>query len=88
VMEIRDQATKLDRARWVATLASIVHDCRATLASISEASGATAHFLSHGLQRDVRDLNTMCGHLVFDLDSALENYGRISLGKEPSSLVF
>jgi alkylation response protein AidB-like acyl-CoA dehydrogenase len=88
VMDRRDQATKLDRARWVAVLASIVHDCRATLLSISEASGATAHFLGSALQRDVRDVNTMCGHMVFDLDGALENYGRLTLGKEPSSLVF
>ena len=88
VMDRRDQATKLDRARWVAVLASIVHDCRATLLSISEASGATAHFLGSALQRDVRDVNTMCAHMVFDLDGALENYGRMTLGKEPSSLVF
>lgn len=88
VMNLRDGATKLDRARWVATLASVVHDCRAILLSISAASGATAHFRSQPLQREVRDVNTMCGHLVFDLDSALENYGRIRLGKEPSSILY
>ena len=85
LMEARDRSSREDRARWVATMATIMHDCRSTALAVSEASGANAHFLDHPLQRAVRDLNTMSGHIAFDLDSALENYGRITLGMEPSS---
>ena len=60
-----------------------VAQSREVLFSLSEAGGATAHFLDHPLQRAVRDVNVMASHTVFDLDQRLENYGRTLLGLPP-----
>jgi alkylation response protein AidB-like acyl-CoA dehydrogenase len=87
VMELRDNATREDRARWVASYAFAVDQSKRVLQSISEASGAHAHFQSHPLQRAVRDINTMACHVVFDLDSRLENHGKTMLGMDPVGLI-
>jgi alkylation response protein AidB-like acyl-CoA dehydrogenase len=87
VMELRDRATRADRARWVASYAFVVDQSKRVLQSIAEASGAHAHFQNHPLQRAVRDVNTMACHVVFDLDSRLENYGKTMLGMEPEGLI-
>lgn len=83
VMEKRNDATLEDRARWIAALASTVHQSKQVVAAISEASGASAHFQSHPLQRSLRDLNTLSCHVIFDLDGRLESYGRLRLGLDP-----
>ena len=70
----------------MASTAAAVHKSRAILAEVAEASGASAHFESHPLQRAVRDVNTLSAHTVFDLDQRLEDYGRTRLGLEPKSL--
>jgi 3-hydroxy-9,10-secoandrosta-1,3,5(10)-triene-9,17-dione monooxygenase len=87
VMDRRDQATLADRARWTATLAHGVDQCKRILQSISEASGASAHFLDHPLQRALRDVNVIACHVVFDLDQRLEMYGRALLGRDPEGIV-
>ena len=86
VMALRDQATPEHRTRWIASTATAVHKSRAILAEVAEASGASAHFESHPLQRAVRDVNTLSAHTIFDLDQRLEDYGRTLLGLEPKSL--
>jgi len=83
-MELRERATALDRARWLASYALAVDQSKRVLQSIAEASGAHAHFASHPLQRAVRDVNTMACHVVFDLDARLENLGKTLLGLEPN----
>jgi hypothetical protein len=35
----------------------------------------------------VRDANTMACHVIFDLDSRLENMGRTMLGLEPEGIL-
>ncbi len=87
VMTLRDEATIADRARWSASFALAVDQSKRVLQSLSEASGASAHFLDHPLQRAVRDVNTISCHVVFDLDQRLEMYGRALLGREPGGLV-
>ena len=47
--------------------------------SACEASGAHSHFLDSPFQRVWRDVNTMSCHVVFDLDSKLQTYGRTLL---------
>ena len=63
-----------------------VRESRAILHAIADASGASAHFRHHPLQRAVRDVQTLSGHTIFDLDQRLENYGRALLGLEPEGL--
>jgi alkylation response protein AidB-like acyl-CoA dehydrogenase len=80
MMALRERATLADRIRWTATLASTVDASKRILQSISEASGASAHFLSHPLQRALRDVGVMACHVIFDLDQRLEMHGRALLG--------
>jgi len=82
IMTLRDCATTGDLTRWLANYALAVDQSKRVLQSILEASGAHAHFLSHPLQRAVRDINTLACHTVFDLDARLENYGKTLLGIE------
>lgn len=83
VMARRDRTTPEDRGRWVASLAYAVDCSKRVIASVAEASGASAHFLDHPLQRAKRDVDTLSCHTIFDLDSRLESYGRTLLGLDP-----
>jgi 3-hydroxy-9,10-secoandrosta-1,3,5(10)-triene-9,17-dione monooxygenase len=87
VMSLRNEASLADRARWAASFALAVDQSKRVLLAISEASGASAHFQQHPLQRAVRDVNTLSCHLVFDLDARLEAFGRSLLGFEPGGMV-
>ncbi len=84
----RDAARPEDRARWAASLAQAVHQSRRVIQRISEASGASAHFQQHPLQRALRDANVASCHIAFDLDGRLELYGRLLLGLEPNAALF
>jgi alkylation response protein AidB-like acyl-CoA dehydrogenase len=80
VMRLRNRATHEQRARWMATGAHAVHQARRVLQEVSEASGASAHFQQHALQRALRDANVASCHVVFDLDTSREVYGKLLLG--------
>ena len=84
----RDAARPEDRARWAASLAQAVHQSRRVIQRIAEASGASAHFQQHPLQRALRDANVASCHIAFDLDGRLELYGRLLLGLEPNAALF
>jgi alkylation response protein AidB-like acyl-CoA dehydrogenase len=60
--------------------AHIVHESRAVIALLSEASGASAHFLASSLQRFKRDVDVISGHVVFDYDTGRELAGALALG--------
>jgi alkylation response protein AidB-like acyl-CoA dehydrogenase len=87
VRALRNQATRLQRARWVASGAHALHQAKRVIQDASEASGASAHFQSHPLQRALRDANVASCHLIFDLDTQQELYGKLLLGIEPSSAI-
>ncbi len=80
---LRDRATRTDRARLRSRIATAVHQARAAIEKVARASGATAHRLDNPIQRAVRDVNTLTGHVVFDLSAAYEMHGRALLGHEP-----
>jgi alkylation response protein AidB-like acyl-CoA dehydrogenase len=82
VCELRNDASPVQRSRWSTTLASAVHQARAVIQDVSEASGASAHFQSHALQRALRDANVGSCHVAFDLDAQRETYGKLLLGME------
>lgn len=65
-------------ARLVA--AYTVHECRAIIADLLEAAGASAHFLSNPLQRAKRDVDIAAGHVVFDYDVSRELAGALEIG--------
>ncbi|MET0703000.1 MAG: acyl-CoA dehydrogenase family protein [Mycobacterium sp.] len=60
--------------------AHLVHESRAVIASLLEASGASAHFLNSPLQRYQRDVDVLAGHVVFDYDTSRELAGALTLG--------
>jgi alkylation response protein AidB-like acyl-CoA dehydrogenase len=86
IQALRSEASIPDRVRWLASFALAVDQSKRVLQSLSEASGASAHFQQHPLQRAVRDVNTLSCHAIFDLDARLEMYGRTLLGLEPRGL--
>ncbi|MGI9431231.1 MAG: acyl-CoA dehydrogenase family protein [Myxococcota bacterium] len=83
VQSLRNQASHEQRARWAASLCHVVHQSRDLIAAVAEASGASAHFRSHPLQRSLRDVNTLSCHVAFDRDAQRELYGRLRLGFSP-----
>ncbi len=85
--ELREKATPAQRSMMQARLATVMQQCRAIIAEVSGASGATAHGLSDPLQRARRDVEVMACHVAFDLDSTLEQTGRTLLGGEASPMV-
>ena len=60
------------------------HLCKRAVDRVVDAAGARAQFESSPLQRFQRDLHTLVGHVVFDLDATLELHGRVMLGLEPN----
>lgn len=74
------------RADARATAAHIVHESRAVIADLLEASGASAQFLSNPLQRAKRDVDIICGHVVFDYDVARELAGALEAGVKISPI--
>jgi 3-hydroxy-9,10-secoandrosta-1,3,5(10)-triene-9,17-dione monooxygenase len=63
-----------------------VHECRAIIADLLEASGASAHFLSNPLQRAKRDVDIAAGHVVFDYDVSRELAGALAIGAKISPI--
>lgn len=64
--------------------AHIVHESRAVISDLLEASGASAHFLDNPLQRAKRDVDIICGHVVFDYDVSRELAGALEIGVKVS----
>jgi alkylation response protein AidB-like acyl-CoA dehydrogenase len=62
--------------------AHIVHESRAVIAALSEASGASAHFMDNPLQRFKRDVDVISGHVVFDYDTSRELAGALAMGMQ------
>jgi alkylation response protein AidB-like acyl-CoA dehydrogenase len=91
--EIEDWGTRdgpcptVDRARLRLHAAVVVRECRDIVRDVVEASGASSHLLANPLQRIHRDVHTLAGHMVFDVDVASSNYGRAMLGFEIAGLV-
>lgn len=75
---IEDRVSYRAQACYVATIV------KRTVDSLLEAAGAKAQFESHPLQRFQRDINTLRGHVVFDLDATMEVQGRVLVGLEPN----
>ncbi len=68
------------RAQARLSAAHIVHESRAVVADLLESSGASAHFLTNPLQRAKRDIDVICGHVVFDYDVSRELAGALEVG--------
>jgi 3-hydroxy-9,10-secoandrosta-1,3,5(10)-triene-9,17-dione monooxygenase len=72
------------RAGVRAAAAYVVHESRSVIADLLEASGASAQFLDHPLQRAKRDVDVISGHVVFDYDGSRELAGALESGAKVS----
>jgi 3-hydroxy-9,10-secoandrosta-1,3,5(10)-triene-9,17-dione monooxygenase len=81
-----DRVPRAVRADARAAAAHTVHESRAIIADLLEASGASAQFLSNPLQRAKRDVDIAAGHVVFDYDLSRELSGALSIGAGISPL--
>jgi len=70
----------IERAGLRVRIGHIVREARNIVRNVIEECGASAHNLDNPLQRALRDMETLSGHTVFDLDVSTESYGRLLLG--------
>ncbi len=81
-----DRVSRAVRADARLAAAHTVHECRAIIADLLEASGAGAQFLSNPLQRAKRDVDIAAGHVVFDYDVSRELAGALAIGAKISPI--
>lgn len=77
-------AAPADLAAIRLAAADVVRLANVAVNSLAGAAGASSGFLSSPLQRHLRDVQMMRGHVVFDWDRAAQIGGRIALGLEPT----
>lgn len=78
--ESGDICPDIERAALRVRIGHIVREARNIIRDVVEECGASAHSLDNPLQRALRDVETLSGHTVFDLDISTESYGRLLLG--------
>ncbi|MGO9925096.1 MAG: acyl-CoA dehydrogenase [Mycobacterium sp.] len=81
-----ERVSRAVRADARLAAAHTVHECRAIIADLLEASGASAQFLSNPLQRAKRDVDIAAGHVVFDYDVSRELAGALAIGAKISPI--
>ncbi|MFZ1179134.1 MAG: acyl-CoA dehydrogenase [Mycobacterium sp.] len=81
-----ERVSRAVRAEARLAAAHTVHECRAIIADLLEASGASAQFLSNPLQRAKRDVDIASGHVVFDYDVGRELAGALAIGAKISPI--
>jgi 3-hydroxy-9,10-secoandrosta-1,3,5(10)-triene-9,17-dione monooxygenase len=80
VVAAGDPVPRLVRAEARLAAAHIVHESAAVIGDLLEASRASANFLDNPLQRTKRDVDVICGHVVFDYDTRRELAAALTLG--------
>jgi GTP cyclohydrolase II len=78
----------LPQRAWV-RLASTraVLTARDAITTVCDGAGARVYYDGSPIQRFQRDVETMKGHVVFDIDRASVQYGRVALGLEPDDMI-
>lgn len=77
---------RAERAAARVAAAHIVHESRAVIADLLESSGASSQFLSNPMQRAKRDVDVICGHVIFDYDASRELAGALEIGAKVSPI--
>ncbi|AFM16346.1 acyl-CoA dehydrogenase [Mycolicibacterium chubuense NBB4] len=80
ILSAGDAVPKPVRGQARLAAAHIVRESRAVIEELLGASGASAHFVDHPLQRIRRDVGVIGGHVVFDYDTSRELAGALTLG--------
>lgn len=64
--------------------ADVVRLANLAINTMAAAAGASSGFLASPLQRHLRDVQMMRGHVIFDWDRAAQIGGKVALGIEPT----
>ena len=83
VNDAGDRLTPLDQAEIRLHAARAVVAARDTISTVCDGAGAHVYFEDSPFQRYQRDIETLKGHTVFDVDRTEVLYGRLALGLEP-----
>jgi alkylation response protein AidB-like acyl-CoA dehydrogenase len=86
VVSSGEPITRAVRATARLAAAHTVHECRAVIADLMEAAGASAHFMTNPMQRAKRDVDIVSGHVVFDYDTSRELAGASAIGAKISPI--
>lgn len=81
-----ERVSRAVRAEARLAAAHTVHESKAIIADLVEASGASAQFLSNPMQRFKRDVDIAAGHVVFDYDVSRELAGALAIGAKISPI--
>ena len=76
--------TRRAHSRLVAAHVAAV--ARTVVNELCAVSGASVQFMHSPFQRAQRDVNTIAGHVVFDMDATYALYGKVSLGSTPDAM--
>lgn len=76
--------TQRANSRLVAAHVTAV--ARTVVNELCAVSGASVQFTHSPFQRAQRDVNTISGHVVFDMDATYALYGKVSLGITPDAM--
>jgi alkylation response protein AidB-like acyl-CoA dehydrogenase len=79
------EITIQDRVRFRSEACFAASLVKQAINELAAGAGAKAQFKSHPLQKFQRDINTISGHVVFDMDTTMELQGRVQLGMEPEN---
>lgn len=77
--------TIADRVRYRSEACYCASLVKEAVNELAAGAGAKAQFKDHPLQKFQRDINTISGHIVFDMDTTMELQGRVQLGMEPAN---
>jgi alkylation response protein AidB-like acyl-CoA dehydrogenase len=80
-----EDLSPLDRARIPRDWAWAAQTSRYAATRVFEASGGTAIYDGHALQRMWRDVNGAAQHFAFTWDAAMAGFGRVACGIKPSA---
>jgi len=81
----REEYGLRERARARLVGAQVVAAARTVVSDLCLAAGASAQLMHQPFQRVQRDLNTISGHVIYDLDETYALYGQVALGLELSA---
>jgi alkylation response protein AidB-like acyl-CoA dehydrogenase len=85
VAELPEPEKTSERLALRAEFAHAVALCREAAMILAEGAGTSILMSTEPFQRAMRDIITVSTHMVFDLDIALEQYGRGLLGLPPNT---
>jgi len=71
-----------ERAEMRLVISYIARECRALVDTLAMMAGSRATYLDSPIQRFQRDINSLAGHAIFEMDHTADLYGGVMMGAE------